>query len=328
MRGNIVRLVMLFTVAVAARASVTLLLEEPYGTFGGMNPTGHAAIYLSNVCAASPISLRRCNEGEKGVVISRYHRVAGYDWIAIPLIPYLYAIDESDQVPSSVTPGDVAELRDTWRRRNLLEIIPNAEDGGIPSGDWIQLVGSAYDRTLYAFEIQTTQAQDDQLIQTLNSGPNKRQFNLLFRNCADFSRNVMNLYFPGALHRSLIADLGIMTPRQAAMTLMNYGKKHDVPISVFIIPQVEGTVPRSFAVRGVMESLVRSKRYAVPLVSLAAIHPFFGGGMAFAWIEGRHFDPRKLAEADDSPRDPDPATVADELHPEQTFVNHGRLLLR
>src|SRR6202034_4943966 len=90
-----------------ARPAVTLLLEEPFGTFGGMNPTGHAAVYLSNVCAATPLTLRPCHEGEQGVVISRYDRVDGYDWIAIPLFPYLYAVDRPDQVPSSVSEEDV-----------------------------------------------------------------------------------------------------------------------------------------------------------------------------------------------------------------------------
>ncbi|HTM12466.1 MAG TPA: hypothetical protein VL127_06130, partial [Bryobacteraceae bacterium] len=52
-----------------ARADLALLLEEPFGQFGGMTPTGHAAIYLSRVCAATPVSLRRCNQGELGAVI-------------------------------------------------------------------------------------------------------------------------------------------------------------------------------------------------------------------------------------------------------------------
>src|ERR1700677_298184 len=123
-----------------ARPAVTLLLEEPFGTFGGMNPTGHAAVYLSRVCAATPLSLRRCRDGEQGVVISRYHRVSGYDWIAIPLLPYLYAVDRPDQVPSAVNSEDVATLRDEWRRMNLREIVPDAEEGATPKGDWIQLV--------------------------------------------------------------------------------------------------------------------------------------------------------------------------------------------
>ena len=91
----------------ASRADVTLLLEEPYGTFGGMTPTGHAAIFLSRVCAASPLSLRRCRADELGVVISRYHRIGGYDWIAIPVIPYLYAVDQVAQVPREVGEKDL-----------------------------------------------------------------------------------------------------------------------------------------------------------------------------------------------------------------------------
>src|ERR1700728_1551135 len=134
-----------------ARPAVTLLLEEPYGTFGGMNPTGHAAVYLSHVCAASATSLRRCDEGEQGAVISRYHRISGYDWLAIPLLPYLYAVDRPEEVPSSVTPEDVTALRNAWRRANLTQVAPDNEDGTRPEGDWVQLVGAAYDRTMYAF---------------------------------------------------------------------------------------------------------------------------------------------------------------------------------
>jgi len=43
-----------------ARASVALLMEEPYGDLGQFDPTGHAAVYLNHVCAASPIELRPC----------------------------------------------------------------------------------------------------------------------------------------------------------------------------------------------------------------------------------------------------------------------------
>jgi hypothetical protein len=131
--------------ATASRASVTLLVEEPFGEFGGMNPTGHAALYLSRVCAATTTSLRRCDEGEQGVVFSRYHRVSGDDWLAIPVVPYLYAVDRPDEVPSNVTPEDFAALRDSWRRKNL--------PGIAPGDDWIQLIGATYDRTIYAFGI-------------------------------------------------------------------------------------------------------------------------------------------------------------------------------
>jgi hypothetical protein len=296
-----------------AHASVTLLLEEPYGTFGGMNPTGHAAVYLSNVCAASPLSLRRCGRGEQGVVISRYHRISGYDWIAIPLLPYLYAVDRPDQVPSTVSPDGVDALRDAYRRGNLLEIAPNNEDGTTPSGDWIQLVGAAYDRTIYVFGIETTAAQDDEFIDRYNTRANDEHFNLIFHNCADFARQAIDFYYPHAVHRSLFGDAGIMTPKQAAKSLVSYSKHHPkLQFSSFAIPQIPGTVPRSTRVRGVFESLVKSKRYALPLVSMAVLHPYFGGPLAFAWIEGSHFNPRRIADPEESPTDP--ADIAAELH--------------
>jgi hypothetical protein len=101
-----------------------------------------SAIHLSRVCADTPVSLRRCGLDEQGVVISRYHRVAGYDWIAIPLIPYLYAVDQPDQVPASVDAETVASLRDAYCRAHLEEIAPD-EGGSTPHGDWTQLVGEA-----------------------------------------------------------------------------------------------------------------------------------------------------------------------------------------
>jgi hypothetical protein len=323
-RNRLVTIIgILLSSAVAAHASVTLLLEEPFGTFGGMNPTGHAAVYLSRVCAASPTSLRLCHPGEQGVVISRYHRVAGYDWLAIPVVPYLYAVDRPDQVPLTISAKDVGALRDAYRRANLSKIIPDAEGGGMPGGDWIQLVGAAYDRTLYAFGIETTEQQDEKFIQTYNSRPNDCQFRLLFHNCADFARHVMDFYYPRSVHRSLIADLGIMTPKQAAESLVRYSKRHrDLQFSSFAIPQVPGTVPRSTPVRGVLESLVKSKRYAVPLVSVAVLHPYFGGSLAFAWLEGAQFDPRRIAEAANV--QPKPAAIAIELESNRVVTTPGQ----
>ena len=61
---------MCFTIALLALSSsyangqAALLMEEPYGLFGTINPTGHNAMYLENVCAetpliAAPLSSRR-----------------------------------------------------------------------------------------------------------------------------------------------------------------------------------------------------------------------------------------------------------------------------
>lgn len=274
-------LALLFAGAGTAHAAAALFMEEPFGAFGHVTPTGHAAVYLSHVCAASPTVLRVCEPGETGVVISRYHRVGGYDWIAIPLIPYLYAVEQPEQVPLFVNPEMVASLRDNYRRGHLEPLAPDTAGGITPDGDWTQLVGAAYDRTIYSFEIETSEAQDRQLIDKLNAATNKTHFNLFLYNCADFARGIVNTYYPHATHRSLFADQGITTPKQIAKSLVTYSKRHsDLQFSCFVIAQVPGTLPRSGAVRGVFEAFLK-KKYVLPV---AALHPLVASGMAVAYV--------------------------------------------
>src|SRR5271167_4785243 len=52
--------------ATFAHGSVALFMEEPYGDFGAVNPTGHSAVYFNHICADSPTSLRPCHDGEYG----------------------------------------------------------------------------------------------------------------------------------------------------------------------------------------------------------------------------------------------------------------------
>ncbi len=280
-------------IAVQAHASVALLMEEPYGEFGAFNPTGHAAVYLNHVCAETPTELRMCRPGELGVVISRYHKMNGFDWVAIPLIPYLYAVESADQVPDSVTKEQVVALRDAYRRKHLLAIAPDTPEGEAPKGEWTQLVGSTFDRTLHGFMVDTTQEQDERFIALQNDKRNVGHFNILFHNCADFSRVVLNTYFPHAVHRNIIADLGITTPKQVTKSLVKYGRKHpELEMTAFVIRQIPGTVARSHAVDGVTESLVKEKRYLIPLLVL---QPEVTGGAVVAYLaEGRMKLPKEV----------------------------------
>jgi hypothetical protein len=267
-------------------ASVALLMEEPYGEFGAYNPTGHAAVYLNHICAETPTELRPCHDGEYGVVISRYHKIDGYDWIAIPLIPYLYAVDSLNEVPISVDKAQVTELRDKYRREHLLALAPNGKQGGMPKGEWTQLIGASYDRKIHGFQVTSTEEQDQRFIAIFNDKRNVGHFNLLFHNCADFSRVVIDTYLPHAVHRNLFADVGLMTPKQAARSLVRYGKEHpEVDMSAFVIPQVPGSMKRSHPVDGVAESLVKSKKYLLPL---AVLSPEFTGGVVVVYlVDGR-----------------------------------------
>ena len=253
-----------------AHASVSLLLEEPFGMFGSFNPTGHAAIYLSNVCAESPIRLRLCRPGELGVVISRYHRVHGLDWIAIPLIPYLYAVDDLSEIPESATPELKGQLRDSYRREHLLAIAPDVTPGIAPKGEWIQLVGASYDRRIFGFQLATTRDQDEAIIAKLNDSRNRSHFNLFFRNCADFARTVLRTAYPEAISRNSPADFWLTTPKHLARSVTRYGSERPkTDFQTFQIAQVPGTTPRSHKVNGIAESLVRSKKYLVPLAFLS-----------------------------------------------------------
>jgi hypothetical protein len=270
----------------AGHASSALFMEEPYGAFGAMNPTGHAAVYLNHVCADSPIVLRPCHDGEYGVVISRYHKIDGYDWIAIPLIPYLYAVDGVNDIPTTVDKDQAATLRDAYRKAHLLELAPDSKKGGPPKGEWTELVGASFDRKIHGFQVDSTPEQDQQFIALFNDRKNVGHFNLLFHNCADFSRVVLDTYMPHAVHRNFIADVGLMTPKQVARSLVAYGKKNpDVHMTAFVIPQVPGSISRSHPVDGVAESLVKSKKYLLPMAVLA---PEVTGGVVVAYlVDGR-----------------------------------------
>lgn len=257
-----------------ANASATLFLEEPYGKLGFFTATGHAAVYLSGVCADSPTRLRLCQPGETGVVISRYEGM-GYDWLAVPLIPYLYAVEKPDDVPLFADAKMVAFLRDRYRRDHFEQIAPDAANGEAPSGHWNQLVGSAYDRNLYGFTIETTPEQDAALIRRLNSSPNRSHFHLLTNNCADFAKSIINSYYPKSLHRSLIADVGITTPKQLAKRMVKFNTRNpELEFSREVIAQVPGSMARSSPAHGVVESFFTSKKYIVPS---AIFSPIFAG---------------------------------------------------
>lgn len=277
-----------------AFADAVLLLGEPYGRFGSFSPTGHAAVYLTGVCAQSPTALRRCEAGESGVVVSRYHRVGGVDWAAVPLIPYLYGVERAADAPAFAGKDVVLALRNAYRQAHFTVLVPDAADGRIPRGDWVQLVGAAYDRSIVAFSIRTTAAQDDEVIAHLNRADNESNFNILSRNCADFARDVIHLYYPGTLRSNVIADLGVTTPKQIAKSLVALTtRRPELALSAFVIPQIPGSRRQSGRAKGVLEALLKSKKYVIPL---AVAQPWVPVGLAAGYFARGRFDPKNHAE--------------------------------
>ncbi|HXS11190.1 MAG TPA: hypothetical protein VN734_00685 [Acidobacteriaceae bacterium] len=301
---------------VPARASVSLLLEQPYGGLGIVNPTGHAAVYLDHVCAASPLELRPCRPGELGVVISRYDDISHHDWIAVPLLPYLYAVESPADIPQTADHEQVSLLRELYRRHALESVAPDLPDGSAPDSNWYELAGSAYDRTIYGFSLATTPEQDARLIAMFNDRRNVERYNGAFRNCADFARTTINFLYPHAIRRNFVADFGLTTPKSVARALTHYASKHPaLDFHVFKISQIPGSLPRSREVQGVTESLL--KRYGVPLVVLS---PIATGVVFIAYMGHGRFDmPRNAPLLDLQPStlnlDRTTITEATELEP-------------
>ena len=263
-----------------SRAQAAMLMAEPFGFFGFLNPTGHDAIYFERICAETPLKLRRCAPGELGAVITRYQGIAHYDWIAVPLLPYLYGVANASDAPPRVDHETVNGLRDKYHAAHLpgLENVPR---GGDVKRGWSQFVGVAYERRIYAFRFATTEAQDDALIARMNAGANRSRFNLLYSNCADFTRGILNFYFPGTFRRSALPDAGVTTPRQVTYKLVRYARKHpETQLTAFDIPQVPGYRRHSRRNQSIAESFL-TRGYAFPF---ALISPYIVGGVLVDYL--------------------------------------------
>jgi hypothetical protein len=262
-------------------AQAALLMEEPYGFFGAMNPTGHDAIYFARICAETPIKLRRCATSEPGSVFTRYQGIAGYDWVAMPLIAYLYSVEDPSAVPIHVDRETVIHLREKYHEAHLLSLGKDLAEGGTFRRGWNQLVGVAYERRMYAFRFATTEEQDDALIAKMNNGANHSRYSLVFWNCADFSSTILNFYFPHTFRRRLFPDAGITTPMQVTYELARYARKHpETQLSVLAISQVPGFRSPSRPNKSIAQSLV-VRGYFIPL---AVFCPACAGGVLVDWL--------------------------------------------
>ena len=254
------------------RAALTVLIGEPFGSFGGMMPVGHSAVYLDRLCADGPLRIRMCHSGEpQGVVLARYHALGQLDWMASPVMQFLYASDTMEEVLPYATPELVWERRQAYRRRFLPDLVPDGTERGKSMEEWWESAGVAYNRRLWAYQIDTTPEQDRRFVELVNALQNHHLYHLKKTNCADFAAEMVNLYFPHAVHNDRVADFGWMTPKQVARCVAAYGAAHpEAHLRIWEIPQVPGTLVRSRTVRGGAESGLKSKRY---LLTLAVIQP-------------------------------------------------------
>src|ERR1700678_4181459 len=115
---SVVRRVFLFLLllpGLKVHADATLFIEAPINFLGHVSSTGHAALLVDDLCSDDHIHMRWCRAGEHAEGISRYKGIAGYDCLAMPPGPYLFAVDSSDEIPATTSLAEVKRLR--WEYR-------------------------------------------------------------------------------------------------------------------------------------------------------------------------------------------------------------------
>jgi hypothetical protein len=267
-------------------AQGALLLQDSDGFSAALSPTGHSSVYFARICAASLTQLRRCAPRELGVVIARHRRIAGYDWLAVPLIPFLYSVEAASEVPAKVSREAVRELRLKYHDEHLMSLGKDVPAGGELLGGWNELVGAAYERRIYALRFETSEEQDDAFIVKMNADVNQSHFSYLFRNCADFSGAVLDFYFPHTFKRHILPDLGTTTPRQVAYELTRYARQHpELRFTVMEIPLVPGYHHSSRLGRSAAASLIVNG-FVIPI---AIVSPYTAGAIvADGLVWGRY----------------------------------------
>lgn len=255
-----------------ARSDVSLLQLGALGVSGEGTSAGHVSVYFSNICAETPVRLRLCKPGEMGVVLAYYPDLGTdkeYEWLAIPLLTYIYGVEEESRIPLYINGKVRVLLRETFRQNHLRSIVSDEAIARKPDGRWRELIGAIFNREIYSFTLKTTPDEDAAVVEKLNHRPNKKRFNLLYYNCADFSREIVNMYFPGSAHRDMLNDFTITTPKAITKSFAHYGSRH--PERLFTVTrysQLSGPIRRSMNPRNFSEHAIKSKKYLIPQLLL------------------------------------------------------------
>jgi len=256
-----------------ARADVGVVLNEALGSGGDrISATGHSAVYFSRICPETAVKLRFCRPGEQGSVLSTYTGFGEsrpYEWNIAPLGVFVYGEANASQWPLVGTQNIKSAIEAAYRKKYLAALCP-AECGADQKADWRYMAGAGLSRNVYIFVVETTEEQDRELIEKFNRLPNQNHFNLLTRNCADFTREVINTYFPHAAGKEYLNDFGMSSPKAMARSLTRYAQKHpELKFHVLHFPQLPGTLKRSGTVRDGTEQLYHSILFLVPLAAFA-----------------------------------------------------------
>ena len=257
-----------------AQADVGVVLNESLDTsVDRITGTGHSSVYFSRICPDSPVKLRMCRPDEPGSVMSNYINIGEdqpFEWNIVPLSLYLYGVENSRYRPVFGSDKIKHLLEERYRAKYLSAYCQSLPCTTSSKAEWREMVAATLIRSIYIFVIDTTVEQDRALIAEFNSSPNQNHFNGLTRNCADFTRRVINSYFSHATNPDYINDFGMTSPKAVARSFTRYALRHpETNFRVLHFAQVPGTLKRSRECRAGTEQLYRSKKLLIPMILFA-----------------------------------------------------------
>jgi hypothetical protein len=270
---RVILFLFLASACLSAHAEIGLVLAaktNSHGTFvNSITGTGHSAVYLSRVCPETPVSLRLCRPGELGSVIQNYKDYKEddpYEWNAVPLPIYLYGVDDLKLRPLVASPELRLTLQERYRRTHLQAVCESERCVHDEWANWRDSVAATFVREIYIFQVSTTEEQDEQFIREFNARVNQNHYSGFLNNCADFSKLVVNTYFPHSAHRNIINDVGMTSPKAIARSFTHYAERHpELNLQVIRIEQLPGTYKRSSDSHEGTEQALRSKKWLIPI---------------------------------------------------------------
>jgi hypothetical protein len=257
-----------------ARADVGVILNETLDeSVARVTGSGHTAVYFSRICPDSPVKLRLCRPGENGSVMSNYINLGedtSYEWNIAPFNLYVYGLEDTRYRAVFATPQIKNLLEEKYRDQALAAYCTGPSCLKSNKAEWREMVGASMARSMYIFIVETSVQQDLDLIAKFNALPNENHFNGFTRNCADFTKGVIDTYFPHSAHRDFINDFGMTSPKAVARTFSQYAEDHpETHFRVMHFSQLPGTIKRSTEPHSGTEQLYHSKKLLVPMVIFA-----------------------------------------------------------
>jgi hypothetical protein len=212
----------------------------------------------------------------------------------------MYGIADPQSRPLFASRKIKSVLEEGYRETSLKEVCDGPPCTTKKNANWRYAVGTTFERSVYVFVVGTTMQQDLEMIADFNNGPNEDHFNGFTRNCANFTRRVINTYFPHATRPDYINDFGITGPKAVARSFAHYAARQpDADYHVLHFSQLPGTIKRSNKNREGMEELFHAKKWAIPLAFLAG-HEVLPAAVSTYVLFGR-FNPQKELEKHPTP---------------------------